>query len=300
MKKYLTWTNFVRLICGILTIIFLTTLVVKIVKPPLLAELNYETILAALAVAILFPYISQLEAFGVKVEIRKQVDDLSAQIKAMPDYMLGSEYHTAGDYEMAEQSYRKSLEQCPTFWPAVLGLAGVFHDEEDFARAIMEYKRVLELDKNNIYALNNLADVYTIADAPLKDPKKALEAADQALQFTPSKGSTLHYKAVALNELGRYQEARDILNAIIAQGLLEDQVHWVMYELAVANSGLGKSLSLDYLNKMLLHAREHGAAGNVMEALSREEELERFHLPDRPTILKFLKRNKVYLEKGTL
>jgi len=300
MKKYLTWPNFVRLVCGLLTLIFLTALVVKLVKPSLLVGLKYEIILGALAIAILFPYISQLEAFGVKVEIRKQVDDLSAQIKAMPDYMLGSEYQVAGDCDMAEQSYRKSLEQCPTFWPAILGLASVYHEEEDFARAIMEYKRVLELDKNNIYALNNLADVYTIADPPLKDPKKALEAAEQALQLTPSKGSTLHYKAVALNELGRYREARDILNAIISQDLLPDQRHWVMYELAIANSGLGKAVSLEYLGKMLLHAKEHGAASNVIEALSREEELERFNHSDRPMIQKFLKRNKAYLEKDTL
>ncbi|MEW6092704.1 MAG: tetratricopeptide repeat protein [Chloroflexota bacterium] len=300
LGKLFTWTNFVRLICGILAVVFLAAVVVKIVKPELLTGLKIETILAALAIAILFPYISQLEAFGVKVEIRKQVEDLSSQIKALPDYMLGSEYHTEDDYEMAEQSYRKSLEQCPTFWPAILGLAGVYHDEENFAKAIREYKRVLELDKNNVYALNNLADVYTISDPPLKSPEKALEAANLALQIVPSKGSTLHYKAVALNELGRYREARDILNAIISQDMLEDQCHWVMYELAIANSRLGTKISLDYLGKMLLHAKELGAAGDVVEALARPEELERFDPSDRSTIQKFLRQNKTYLQKDTL
>jgi tetratricopeptide (TPR) repeat protein len=300
MKKRLTWTNFVRLICGILVVIFIASIVTKIVNPALLVEVNFETILLALAIALLFPYISQLEAFGVKVEIRKQVDDLSSQIKAMPDYMLGSEYQVAGDYEMAEQSYRKSLEQCPTYWPAILGLASVYHDEEYFPKAVMEYKRVLELDKNNIYALNNLADVYTISDPPLRNPTKAIEAADQVLQIIPNKGSTLHYKSVALNELGRYKEARDILNAVINQSLLEDQRHWVMYELAIANSGLGTSVSLDYLEHMLLHAKELGAACRVMVTLSLEKEQERFSHTDRLTIKKFLKKNKAYLVKDTL
>jgi tetratricopeptide (TPR) repeat protein len=300
MKKYLTWTNFVKLVCSVLAVILLVALIIKLVNPEAYPNISFETLLIALAICILVPYISQLEAFGVKLEIKKQVDDMSANLKALPDYMLGSEYHTDGDYEMAEQAYRKSLDQCGTFWPAILGLGGVYHDREEFDRAIMEYKRVLEIDKNNVYALNNMADVYAIADPPLRDAQKALDAANQALQIIPTKASTLHYKAVALNQLGRYAEAHTILNGLISKGMLSDQRHWVMYELAIANSRLGTPPTLDYFEKILLHAREHGAASHLMTTLSFDEELERFSVSDRPMVKRFLKKNAAYLKSDIL
>ncbi|MBN2388474.1 MAG: hypothetical protein JXB85_15765 [Anaerolineales bacterium] len=298
MKRPFTWNQFVKIICATSAGLLIAAIGIKLAAGELLAEVSLETLLIALGISILIPYISHLEAFGVKVEVRKQVDDLSARIQAMPDYILGSEYHFEGDLLIAERSYRKSLEQCPDFWPALLGIAGIYDDQEQYVRAITEYRRVLEIDKDNLYALNNLANLYMIAPQPIKNPRKALEMADRALTILPTLGSALHYKAIALIDLGQHQEALTILKGVVDQGLMaEEERHWTMVEIMVANSNLGVRVSNETLEKIFLRACEHAAGKRMLLALLNEEEQERFAVADRPVIKHFLKKKRKYLDE---
>jgi tetratricopeptide (TPR) repeat protein len=296
MVKYFSWDVFFKLVCGASTVIFLSAIVVKLLHPALLSEVKLETLLLILGAIIILPYISQLEAFGVKMEIKKKVEDLAARVHALPDYILASEYHSEGDYTLAERSYRASIDQCSDFWPAIFGLAGVYHDREEFDNAIMEYNRALKVDPNNVYVLNNLAEVYLVPSQPIMDPKKALDMANQALQIVPSLGSALYYKGEALNRLSSYDQARPILSGILAKDMLPTQTHWVMYELSVASSNLGERISEKTLDRMLFQARDNGQGKRLLDALAMEEEQKRFKKDDLVVIRQFVEKNKNYIE----
>jgi tetratricopeptide (TPR) repeat protein len=297
MPRYFSWDLFFKVICGASAIVFLSAIIVKLSRPALLSEVKLETLLLILGAIIVLPYISQLEAFGVKMEIRKKVDDLAARLKALPDYILASEYHSEGDYTLAERSYRASMDLCSDFWPSIFGLAAVYHDREEFDKAIMEYNRVLTIDPNNIYALNNLAEVYLVAPPPIMDPSKALEMANQAIQIVPSLGSALYYKGEALNRLNLYDQARSILSGILSQNLLPTQTHWVIYELSVASSNLGGKISKNTLDRMLFHARDNGQGKRFLDVLATEEEQKRFNKDDVVTIRQFVEKNENYIEE---
>ena len=296
MKIRFSSDTFFKLISSLAAIILIVAIVIKLIPSSPLSEVKLETLLILLVVIIILPYISQLEAFGVKVEVKKRLEDLTAEVKALPDYVIGSEYLAENDYILAEESFRKSLEKSPNFWPAILGIAGIYHEREEYDKAIREYNRVLKIDPQTVYALNNLAEVYILAPTPIRSPQKAIEMADQALKIIPSLWSALYYKCEALNRLGHYEEAGDVLRGMLEKNLLASQSHWVMYELAIANSNLGKNLSDEYLDDIFFHAKDNDSGVHFLKVISEKEEQERFKESDRSVITRLVDKNKNYIE----
>lgn len=294
-----SWESYVKLICGIAIIMLLTAIVVKLVRPTWLTGGTIETLLVALAVAILIPYVSNFEALGVKVAVREKVEELSAWAKASPYYTLGSEYEVEGDLILAEQYYLKSLQECPTFWPSLFGLGSVYHESasktenpDEYSKAISHYHRVLELDEDNIYSYNNLAAIYVNGPRQIRNAEKALDCANKALEIIPSFYDASYYKGVALNNLNSqesYLEAHDTLQGIMDAGGLQDYKHWVMYELNVSKSNLGNAITLEDIEQMFDCAKYNEGDDRLLEILSRPEEQERFKPADLPNIRQFLK-----------
>ena len=293
MKKNLTWTSFVKLVCGIVALLLIGCVIAKIIQPEALKDFKFETLLMALAIAILLPYFSQLEAFGVKVSVREQVDNLSTWVKASPYYTLGSECEVEGDNLLAERYYLKGLEECPTFWPSILGLASIYHEKGEYDRAIVYYQDVLKLNPDNVYTYNNLANIYLNAKPPIYDPKKALGFAEEAIKHLPSLGSAYYYKGWALNDLQNYEAARNTLRgALDSQFALKDDAYWIAYELAVAKSHLTEPVTVADLDKMLRLAEDNHEAGKLVEIFSRVNEQERFSPEVQKTIREFVKKHK--------
>jgi tetratricopeptide (TPR) repeat protein len=296
MKKQLSWEMFFKFICGLTAIIFIVAIIIKLTRPSLLADIKLETLLLLLGAIIILPFISQLEAFGVKVEVKKRLDDLSATVKALPDYVLGSEFEAENDYILAEEYYRKSLRYSSDYWPSILGLGSIYHDQGIFDKAIIEYNNVLSIDPKNVYALNNLAEIYIVAPFPTKDPQKAYDLADQALKIIPSLGSALYYKCEALNRLGCYKQAHDILQGMLTNNTLPTQRHWIMYELLITNSNQGKNISEEELDRIFFNAKDNSEGKFFLDDLSKEEQQERFKEPDRSVLKLFLEKNKSYIK----
>jgi tetratricopeptide (TPR) repeat protein len=296
MKKRLSWEVFFKIICGIAAIIFVIAIALKVIRPALLTEIKIETLLLLLAGIIILPFISQFEAFGVKMEVKKKLDNLSSTVNGLPDYVLGSEFLAEGDYLLAEESFRKCLSYSKDYWPPILGIAGIYHAQGEYDKAIMEYNRVLSLDPKNVYAFNNLAEVYIIAPSPIKDAKKALYMADQALNIIPSLGSALYYKCEALNRLGEYNPAHELLKGMQEKDILPSERHWVMFELAISNSHRGKKISEEDLDRIFFNAKDNGEGKFFLEDIATEEQLERFIESDRSVIRSFLEKNLTYVK----
>jgi tetratricopeptide (TPR) repeat protein len=307
-KKYvklISWENFVKLFCGIAIILLLIIIVSKLINPTWLTEVKIEILLVALAVAMLIPYISSFEALGVKVTTKEKVKELSEWAKASPYYILGSEYEDEGDLIPAEEYYLKSLNECADFWPSLLGLGSIYHDRgdathdpEEYSKAIKYYRQVLELNKDNIYAYNNLAAIYVNGPPLIKDLRKAIDSADKALENLPSLYDASYHKGVALNNQKApesYREAFKTLQGIIDAGKLKDNVHlrdwihWVMYELDIAKSNLGEAITKEDLEQMFDCAEKNSEDDILLDYLSRPDEQKRFKATDLPVIEQFLK-----------
>ena len=76
LTKKFTWVSYVKLICGLVAILMIVLVIIKLANPDLLPEVKFEVVLLALAIALLLPYISNIEALGVKVSVKEQVQEL--------------------------------------------------------------------------------------------------------------------------------------------------------------------------------------------------------------------------------
>jgi tetratricopeptide (TPR) repeat protein len=232
-----------RLIWAISLLGTFVLIVLKVVDSTFLESTRLEYLMIALLVFFVIPYLGRLEAFGIKVEIRKVVEDLDARVKAIPDYILGVEYYREDDIQLAEICFQNSLNKDPHFWPAKLQLGAIAQDKEVFFEALNWYQSILkdedtEDGTKDIYAHNNLADLYLYSEDLHRDPQKALDHAIKTIELCPGLGSGYIHKAEALNRLRKYTEALPILRLIIAKEMLPSQDHWVNYELMLANAWL--------------------------------------------------------------
>jgi tetratricopeptide (TPR) repeat protein len=271
--------------------------IIKIASPNYLPSARVEYMLISLIVFLIIPYLGKLEAFGIKVETRKRVDEvevkldaIDTRLKALPDYIMGSDYFNEEDYQLAKECYLKSLQADPTFWPAEFCLGSIYQSQGRHEDAIRSYKKILEEDPDNVYALNNLAESYLYAPPPLKNPEKALKCADRILSILDGMGSALQYKCEALNRLGRSSEASGILKQLIKNDTLPSQKHWVLYELALANSMAGIRLSQEQISRIYEIALSNGEGEYFLEEAKKEVDL--FDSADGQILLKFINERK--------
>ena len=107
---------------------------------------------------------------------------------------------------------------------AELKLATISQSERRDADAIEQYQRVLDVDTNSIFALNNLALLLaTDSDPRLRDGNRAVRLAEQACQSTRYQETIPIYTlAAAYAEAGRFNEAvaaaQKARTAALAQG----------------------------------------------------------------------------------
>jgi len=73
-------------------------------------------------------------------------------------YKNGYEYFTQGNYEKAEQYYKKAIELNPDFENAHYWLGKVYKQTGAYSQAIEQWKKVLRINSGNQYAFLNLVD----------------------------------------------------------------------------------------------------------------------------------------------
>ena len=299
LSKISFWDLFFKIICGISAIVFLVAIIYKL-KSGDLTKIDLKYLLLGLGAAVILPFLTQLDAFGVKLELRKKVEIISGQLEALPDYVIGSEAENEGDIYLAKNYYKLSLEKNYKFWPSILALASLDDDDEKYNDAIAGYKNVLKIDNENVYALNNLASTFLYAGPPNYNTQKALECADKALEIIPTLGSALFYKGEALNRLKSYSDAYEILAEVFNSETLPKALDDVLYEMIISNSNLGRGIRFEELNMIYFIAKKHDEVSELIGLLENEQERNRFIPGDLPDIDKFLiniKENEDKLRK---
>jgi len=108
--------------------------------------------------------------------------------------------------KVAEDLLKAAVERNPKSIPAVSSLAMLMQSTERTAEAAVYNREVLELDPNNVIALNNLAWVLCEEDEQYQE---ALELAERGLKVTPDYADLLDTRGVALYRLGQFAKAAE-------------------------------------------------------------------------------------------
>lgn len=107
-------------------------------------------------------------------------------------------------YDEAATVYEKSLSEDPDNIELLYGRAMVLEKKDDLAGLERDLRRVLEIDPNNVEALNGLG--YTLVDRTERY-QEGLELIEQALKQKPDSYYILDSMGWALYRLKRYDEA---------------------------------------------------------------------------------------------
>jgi tetratricopeptide (TPR) repeat protein len=116
-----------------------------------------------------------LEFVMLTLEQAGQVTDqpISGRARAVKTYNEGVVAKQGGDLDGAEKLFREAVEIDPELVEGYVALASVAHERGDFATAATQAERALELDPDNLLALQLRFDAYR----QLGDEGKAAEAA---------------------------------------------------------------------------------------------------------------------------
>ena len=125
-------------------------------------------------------------------------------------YLLGCLYYDKRQYDIAQSLWEKSASLKPEFPTVHRNLAlTYFNNQDDAERALKEMERAYELDESDARVLMELDQLYKRLGKPhqfrldflLKHEKEVELRDDLVLE-----------KATLLNQLGRYEEARNIID----------------------------------------------------------------------------------------
>lgn len=124
---------------------------------------------------------------------------------------LGNALLRARRFDEARQRFERALELCDVP-PARVGirssLAQAYEGMNQYDQAAKQYEAMLQRDRYNVAALNNLAYLY--ADK-LNEPTKALPYIEQAMRLRPGDPNLVDTYAWTLAKMGKYLKARDAL-----------------------------------------------------------------------------------------
>ncbi len=117
-----------------------------------------------------------------------------------------------GDLDGAQKFVSKNLQRLtsnPQYPALLIRLGDRALAKADWQMAELRYTQTLKVDPNNLRALNNLSWMLaTVADASIRDGKRAVELAEQALEITdPDDFSILDTLSVAYAADGNFDKA---------------------------------------------------------------------------------------------
>jgi tetratricopeptide (TPR) repeat protein len=121
---------------------------------------------------------------------------------------LGNVLRAQGKLDEAIACFRKAIEVDPKFTFAHFNLGEALREQGKLEEAIACYRKASELQPNSARFLNNLAwRLATVADVQLRNPKEAMELAQQAVRLDPKPWVHWNTLSVACSRAGEWQEA---------------------------------------------------------------------------------------------
>jgi tetratricopeptide (TPR) repeat protein len=170
------------------------------------------------------------EALGM---YKLRLADLERAVELDPGYAealhnLGNALATFGRFDEAEASFRKAIAAAPGFAEPHCGLATLLRRRERADEALAAFETALRLKPNFIAALMHLCEMPECRDDAALAARAAegiRRAAAAALARDPMQGEALHNCAIALVNLGRAEEAFELLRGALARDPQSARLH---------------------------------------------------------------------------
>lgn len=131
-------------------------------------------------------------------------------------FNLGMTEARLGNYNEAEEAYKKSIELNPDFAPCYMFYGILEHGRGDYSKAENLYTKAIEVDENMIDAYYNRAQlVFSKKSEDEKELKKALKDLKTAVKLDKNFIDAHYSMAVIRKNFGDYKEALKSLDTIL-------------------------------------------------------------------------------------
>lgn len=169
-----------------------------------------------------------------------------------------------GDREGAQQLQERWVQKYPDDIRAHLALASFYATNQQVKMAIEQYSRVLDINGNNLIALNNIA--WYLRDT---NPQQALDYAQRANQIKPDSAALLDTLAVVLLKNGETQKAQ----ISIARALVKAPDNPAMrYHSAMIDASAGdRTSAIKTLKALLEEGKEFPEKEEAIKLLAQLE-----------------------------
>ena len=161
--------------------------------------------------------------------------------KALSYFHRGNAYRKQGDYALAIVDYDKAIQLRPNFSEAYNNRGAVYGEQGDHARTIADYDKAIELQEDNAEAYNNRG----IAYSKQGDYVRAIADYDKAIELQEDNTEAYNNRGIAYREQGDY--VRAIADYDKAIELQEDNAE------AYNNRGIAYRRQGDYARAIMDH-----------------------------------------------
>lgn len=144
-----------------------------------------------------------------------------------------------GDTKGARQALEEATAIAPESAPAHLQLALMHETAGEHAHAIERYRRVVNLQRDNVVALNNLA--YSLA-VRQSAPSEALPFARRAVTLAPNNPTIVDTLAWIQHLLGNQSEAANLLRPVVQKTTGNPEIH---LHAAIVLAAIGEKSAAD-------------------------------------------------------
>ena len=138
----------------------------------------------------------------------RQQNDEQHEVTLDEALELARGHHTAGNYILAERTYRDILRAVPDHFPTTHLLGVLLFQAGNYDDAKMYIGKALEKEPENPHCLSNYGGIL----AQTGQYEEALEYYDRSLAINPENIEALGNKISALWKLERYQQAEEVCN----------------------------------------------------------------------------------------
>jgi Flp pilus assembly protein TadD len=190
------------------------------------------------------PKVESYDAAGLSIKVQRPGLDTNFELNRAYSAL------TAGDSQVAIETYKNILSTEPKNEDALFGLAATYHRIGDLEHARPYYAQLLKVNPNHREGLNNFLAL--VSD---EAPQEALAELERLEQRNPDFSPIPAQEATVLNKLGYADQARDkMLRAI---ELAPDNLTY-KYNLAVMLDKQGNYVDAGALYRLLIDASLKG------------------------------------------
>ena len=174
------------------------------------------------------------------------------------------------DVDAGLKAIEKSIDLDATVAQAHFTLGNLQKDSGQRVAAIVSYSKVLELDPQNIEALNNKGACLQV----LGNHQEAIENFDKALAINPNHLFAMMNKGTSLHKLNRFDESLTVTSRAFA---IDPQMPEVLHNYGINLIKLGRhEEALEYFRSEILIAPNkldvHLSLGNALHSLHKYQE----------------------------